>query len=428
MNLGFYFECMTKSGGAYQYALNMLDALKNQKENHKITVFNISPDFPYHLFKLPNWEIIDIATITKKSDDVKTATQNQAPDYSFRRQFNLKVLEFTRKFKLYRLELFLTKQSAKRKAAKFAGHNIDLMFYHGGSELSFLTDIPGVVPIHDIEHRLHRFEFPELSENGQYEKREYLNKNIIKKAFKVLVDSEISREDISREYGADPKKLQVVPFVPPTYLKRDISDDFKKSVREKYSLPEKFLYYPAQFWPHKNQYRLIEALAILKKSGLSVPIVFTGGALDAWGEFKRIHELVVKEGLQENVKSLGFVDGDEISALYKMAEAMVMPVLIGPTFIPVYEAWYMSCPVLYSNLRGPKEQAGNAALLFDPKNPKEIAAAIKKIWGNEALRQELAQKGRDRQNQWTHKDFYGIIGKIINEFEASKTSGKQRDC
>lgn len=419
MKIGFYFECSTKSGGAYQYAFNMIETLAKIPE-HEYVVFNISPDFPYHLAKLPNWKVIDIIPVVKKQNDsAENKPQNTVQHASFKRRFNLFILEGLRKLHLYRLNMFLTSINAKRRAEKFSKFGIDLMIYHGPSELSFLTKIPGIVPIHDIEHRLHKNEFPELSDLGQWAKREYLYKNIAKRAWRILVDSEISKEDVAREYGVATEKISIVPFIPAMYLKKDISEEAKASVRAKFNLPEKFIYYPAQFWPHKNHRGLIEAIALLKEKGLIVNVVFTGGTQDLWGEYERIKKLIAERELDNQVKFLGFVNALEISAIYKMAEAMVMPVLMGPTFIPVYEAWFMDCPVLYSDIRGPREQAGNAALLFNPHSPAKISSSIEKIWKNETLRQNLIAKGKERLSKWTQKDFYDKIRSIIIEFEKS---------
>ncbi len=416
MKIGFYFECSTKSGGVYQYALNLLEALRDTKGN-EFVVFNISPDFPYADFKLPNWNIIDIMKVAKKEETVNVAAQNNiARDMSFRRQFNLFALWCIRVFKLYRLEIFLTSRNAKKRAEKFEGHGIDLMFYHGPSELSFLTNIRGVVPIHDLEHRNHP-EFPELSTKGQWQKREYIYKHIKKSAYKILVDSEIGKQDVVNHYGVEPERISIVPFLPPSYLKKNLPPEYLESVRAKYSLPKNFLYYPAQFWPHKNHYNLVQAVALLKKEGLEIPLVLTGGKQEMWGEYDRVMKFVKAEGIEHLVKFLGFVDGDEISALYTMAEALAMPTFIGPTNIPVYEAWFMECPVLYSDVRGPREQAGDAALLFDPYRPEDLAAKIKQIWKNDTLRRELSEKGTKRLGRYTRADFHTAVKAIITGFK-----------
>ncbi len=412
MKIGFYFEASKKSGGAYQYALNLLEALRENHE-HKFVAFNLSPDFPFNDFKLPNWEIINLINVEKLGTTNSVGALKKEP---FRRKFINRILSLLRKLKLYYLEIYLTRQTAQHRANQFLKHNIDLMFFHGPSELSFLTRIPGVVPIHDLEHRRHS-EFPELRNDGQWQKREYTYNHVKKSAYKILVDSPIGKQDVIDFYRVPEIRIEIVPFLPPSYLKKELTESEIEAVKARYDLPNKFIFYPAQFWPHKNQLNLVKALAILKEKGVTVTTVLVGSKREEWGAYQKVMEFIKTHGLEKDVKFLGYVDNDEMSALYKMAEALVMPTFLGPTNIPVYEAWFMECPVLYSDIRGPREQAGDAAILFDPHKPESIAKAIEKIWGNEALRQELIAKGQDRLKLWTRKDFYDKIRKIINQFE-----------
>ena len=415
MKIGFYFEASKKSGGAYQYALNLLEALRENHEHHFVA-FNISPDFPFADFKLPNWEIVNLINVEK------IGTINSAgavKKESLRRKLVNRFLTLLRYFKLYTLEIYLTRQTAQKRANNFLRHKIDLMFFHGPSELSFLTKIPAIVPIHDLEHRRHS-DFPELRTQGQWQKREYTYNHIKKTAYKILVDSQIGKQDVIDFYKVPENRIEIVPFLPPSYLKKEVSETEIETVRKEHGLPEKFIFYPAQFWPHKNHLNLLKAIAILKEEGLTVPIVLVGSKKEEWGAYQKVLEFIKSKNLETDVKFLGYVSNEEMSSLYKMAEAMIMPTFLGPTNIPVYEAWLMDCPVLYSDIRGPREQAGNAAILFDPYKPESIATAIKKIWGNETLKSELKENGKLRLSLWTRKDFYDKIRSIIKEFKNSR--------
>ncbi len=413
MNIGFYFECSKKSGGVYQYALNLLDALKEMKE-HKYTVFNISNDFPFDDFRLPNWEIVNIVPIQEATAGTVGVSNQQKS--SLKRRFNLFVLELLRKFKLYNVQIFLERLNSKKRASNFLGHNLDLMFFHGPSELSFLTDIPAVLPIHDLQHRAQP-EFLEVSSMGQYEKREYLYNNIKKSAYKILVDSLVGKEDVIKYYDISSDRIEVVQFLPPNYLKQNVSAQEKEKVLKKYGLPSRFLFYPAQFWPHKNHKNLVLAIKTLREGGLTVPLVLVGTRQELWGEFDNIKKLIKEEELEGQIYFLNYVSNDEMSVLYKLATALVMPTFFGPTNIPVVEAWFMDCPVLYSDIRGCREQAGDAALLFDPKNPESIAEKIQLIWGSEAVREDLISKGRRHLSSWTRQNFNDKIIELINNFK-----------
>ncbi len=414
MNIGFYFECSKRSGGAYQYALNLLDALKEIKE-HKYTVFNISNDFPFSDFKLANWEIINIIPIREASADGLATT----PGPSLKRKFNLFILELLRRFKLYSVQIFLERLNSQKRADNFLGHNLDIMFFHGPSELSFLTGIPSVLPIHDLNHIFYP-QFPELSQKGQYQKREYINKNIIKNVFRILVDSDVGKEDIIKTYSVEPKRIEVFPPTPPNYLQKNISDSESRNIIKKYNLPDRFMFYPAQFWPHKNHQNLIRAIGILKNKGIIVNLVLVGTKQDLWGEYDRVIELIKREELGSQIYFLGYVDNREMSALYLRAVGLAMPTRVGWTYIPIVEAWYMGCPVLYSDVRGCKEQGGDAVLICDPSDPKDIADKLQMLWSDHLLREELVGRGYSRLGHWTKDDVNKKVREIINDFKNEK--------
>jgi glycosyltransferase involved in cell wall biosynthesis len=97
-----------------------------------------------------------------------------------------------------------------------------------------------------------------------------------------------------------------------------------------------------------------------------------------------------------------------------------MPTFLGPTNIPVLEAWSMGTPVIYSNIRGCREQLGNAGLLINPYSPRDIADKIEKIYTHPKLAMELVRKGKIKIKQWTFKDFTRRIKEIIDIYEKEK--------
>jgi len=90
----------------------------------------------------------------------------------------------------------------------------------------------------------------------------------------------------------------------------------------------------------------------------------------------------------------------------------------GPENLPPLEAFALGCPVIASNVSGANEQLGDAALLVDPKCPKEIAQAIKNLHDKPNLREDLIYRGSKRASIWTGKDFVRGVFSILDEFEA----------
>ena len=91
----------------------------------------------------------------------------------------------------------------------------------------------------------------------------------------------------------------------------------------------------------------------------------------------------------------------KICRLYAGAVGLVMPTFFGPTNIPMLEAWAFGCPVLTSDIRGIREQVGNAAILVNPRSEEAIADGIYHLWTDENLRRILADRGRRRLASYT---------------------------
>ena len=296
---------------------------------------------------------------------------------------------------------------------------IDLMIYPTHDNISFEACTPYVQAIHDLQHRLHP-EFPEVSANGEWERREYTLKNIARYATIVMADSEVGREDILNFYGdyISPESVKVLPFLAANYLDPDVPEHEKQRVRNKYRLPERFVFYPAQFWPHKNHLRVVQALGLIKEqTGIDIPIVFCGSSV---GGIRRrtVKELITsvqKLRIAKNVYLIDYVSDADMSALYAEAVALVMPTFFGPTNIPPIEAAAFGCPVLTSDIRGIREQVGEGAVLVDPYSVESIADGIRRLWDDDGLRRTVSEKLRTRLGSYTPVEFRQRLTAIVEQ-------------
>ena len=397
MTIGIYFTAKKSRGGVYQYSLNILDGFKSNQTD-KFIILNFSPDLPLADYNFSNWEIINFL------EDKPGRNY-----FSFLEKINHKYAAALS----YKIKSFFIN---KKLLMMVKTNRIDLIFFPGTINYALTKRIPFVAAIHDIQHRLNS-RFPELADKWIFKKRELAYKTITKKAYKVLVDSIIGQEDIVKAYGAPADRIVVLPYLPPAYFKNNCSGEQKLKLKERYHLPNKFLFYPAQFWPHKNHKNLIEALKILKDKKLLANLILVGAKKEEWGEFNKILDLISRYNLQNQVSYLGYVSNEEINLLYQLATALIMPTYLGPTNIPVVEAWQTGCPVLYSDIRGCREQAGGAALLFNPDRPSDIAEKIETLWQDEKLQKILIEKGQSRLMNWTQEDFNQALNQIINNFK-----------
>lgn len=425
MRIGILPSLDPSSGGIYQYSLTMLHALEKWRDEgceDELIIFADDIDHP-------------------------TATALKARGWTVKPLWQNIPLK-RRAFKLLKPalgeELLVKAWQTVRGARRLVGaaadkpqeeiryrpemrrwfefHGIDLMLYPAPTPLSFESGIPYVMAIHDLQHRLQP-EFPEVSADGVWQSREYMYHHGSRSATLILADSEVGKEDILNFYGplgVGPDRVKVLPFLPANYLVVDIPEEERRGIRAKYSLPDRYLFYPAQFWPHKNHIGIIRALGLLKqRHDLGVPVVLCGSHS---GE---IRERAFKEAisasrslgldLDHEVKYLGYVPDENMSALYAEAEGLIMPTFFGPTNIPVLEAWAFGCPVITSNLRGIREQTGDAAVLVDPSSPESIASGIHQVWTDEGMRQTLILRGKQRLARYTPDDHRRLLIEIVEE-------------
>jgi glycosyltransferase involved in cell wall biosynthesis len=302
----------------------------------------------------------------------------------------------------------------------FEKYGIELICYSWPNSLSFETGIPYVMAIHDLQHRLQP-EFPEVSANGEWDFREYLFRNGARNATLLLADSEVGKEDILScygSYGVTPDRVKILPFLPATYLATSPSLTDRRRIRSIYNLPERYLFYPAQFWPHKNHARIVQALALLRdERRLKIPAVFCGSHTGEIRKstFSELRCLSSRLKLDDQIHYLGYVPEENMSSLYGEALALVMPTFFGPTNIPVLEAWACGCPVLTSGIRGIREQVGDAAVLADPSSAESIAEGIYRLWTDESLRSALIEAGRRRLGFYGPAHFRDRLCEILQE-------------
>jgi glycosyltransferase involved in cell wall biosynthesis len=421
MRIGIVPVTDPAAGGTYQYSLSLIDALcaDDMGQQHDRLLFYRTGTRPPELSA--SWKVssaLEFPSLPRpKRDDFLRRALGGARAQRTLQGARQKLTKRWRGPEDYQ----------RRRQPHLTGWlrelDVDLMLYSTVMPESFESAVPFLVAIHDLQHRLQP-EFPEVSANGEWEVREYLFRNSARYALFILADSEVGKEDILsfyEEYGVTPDRIKVLPFQPAIYLATDVSESEKRRVRRIYGLPDRFLFYPANFWPHKNHIHIVEAIGRLKhQQNLDVHVVFTGTLKD---ELTRITAAEVSSiarelNIEHQIHRLGRVSNADISGLYAAAVGLVMPTFFGPTNIPVLEAWALGCPVLTSNIRGIREQARDAALLVDPASVDEIAQGIARLWEDEHIRRELIRRGHERVAKYKPEDFRRRLHAILEEAKA----------
>lgn len=266
--------------------------------------------------------------------------------------------------------------------------------------------VPQIAPIHDLMH-LFEPEFPEVGSHEEIKHRNWLYDGMVHCCTALLVDSNLGKEHVLRHYHALPEQVKVLPYAASAGLLRC---DRK---RPEASLPEAYLFYPAQFWQHKNHLRLLLAMSRAREKCPDLHFVFSGSTRHQG--YAAFNEKVQKLGLWPSVTVLGYVSTEEMAWLYSHARALVMPTLFGPTNIPPLEAMALSCPVAVSDIYAMREQCGPAALYFDPKNIDDMTSALLSLWTDEGTRAELVAKGLEHNRNWNADHMKQAFAGLLRE-------------
>jgi glycosyltransferase involved in cell wall biosynthesis len=265
---------------------------------------------------------------------------------------------------------------------------------HFTFQKGFTTTTPSLYQPWDLQH-LHLPEFFSAQERAQ---RELAYRAFCAQAATVITASNWVKRDLMAQYAIPAERIAVVNVPPVTSAYPDVTPEAVAAVQQRLHLPRRFIFYPAQTWPHKNHARLFRALGRLRANGLRVPIVCSG--------HRNVHRLAVdraarEAGIDDQVVFVGFVTPAEVEALYQCAHALVFPSLYEGWGIPIVEAFRAGLPVACSNVTSLPELVGDAALVFDPYDEDAIATAIRRLWTDDVLADRLSEMGRRRVERFS---------------------------
>jgi glycosyltransferase involved in cell wall biosynthesis len=314
----------------------------------------------------------------------------------------------------------LSRRVLRPEASDFLAERAGIQVIHFPFQEGFLTRLPSLYQPHDLQHR----HYPRFFTRLERRRRDSLYQAYSRQSRFVVLMSRWGRRDFLGQYpDTDPEKVRVVPGAAILSAYPRPKPSAWETFRRKHQLPEKFLYYPAQTFPHKNHLALLQAMDRLARRGLPVFVVFSGRMND---HYPVIQREVERLGLRDQVRFLGFVPPVEIQMLYQMATAMVFPSLFEGWGLPVTEAFHAGLPVASSTATCLPEQAGDAALYFDPASPGEIAAAMQRLWTEPRLRAELSRRGRRQLARYRWEKTALIFRSLYRQAAGMKLSREDR--
>jgi glycosyltransferase involved in cell wall biosynthesis len=304
-----------------------------------------------------------------------------------------------------------------RPERQMASLGVDLVWIAGGLQDTY--EIPYVTTVWDVQHLTHPW-FPEVSENWKWDHRELFMRRHLRRATAIIVGTQVGKDEIVRYYGVPEEHIAILPHPTPGFALRAAEGTATDKLPS--NLPKDYLFYPAQFWPHKNHVNLLKALRLLVEADPETPALVLAGSDKGNRAF--VESCAADLGVSHKVRFLGFVPTEDLIALYRNARALVYPSFSGPENLPPLEAFALGCPAIVSNYRGAEEQLGDSAVLFDPARPAAIAEAIARVVNDESLRTRLIERGRARAAKWTGREFVAGVFRVFDAFEAQRCCWK----
>ncbi|MBI2685132.1 MAG: glycosyltransferase [Acidobacteria bacterium] len=252
---------------------------------------------------------------------------------------------------------------------------------------------PSAVMMPDVQHEF----FPEFFEPGvlQWRRKNYgpsaLNADVL------FTLSEHAKSTIVEKFRVAPEKIVVIHLDADPEFRRPLPRNPTQAFLD-LKLPTRYLYFPANFWPHKNHSNVLKGLRLAIAEGEeNLHLVLSGfpaGSEELESEVKRL-------GLEGKVHFKGYLDKRVIPEVYHNAIALLFATKFEGFGIPLLEALYCGTPVVTSHSGSCVEVAGDAAVLVDPLSPESIANGIRRIASDPDLRHALVARGTERVKEFS---------------------------
>jgi glycosyltransferase involved in cell wall biosynthesis len=305
----------------------------------------------------------------------------------------------------------LTSDFAFENIREMANSEVDLLYVPTVVLPFFHSQKPTVLSMHDIQH----VHYPEFFGWPRRLSREITYGLSARHASYFQASSNFIKEDLLKHFAEiRPDQVEVIPEG--VNIEEFAARDGGRGRLEPYQLPEKFLFFPAQLWPHKNHLTVLKALKQIEdKHGLKIPLVLTGAKFSA---APKIFEFIAEQSM-DYVHYLGKVPLKNLVALFQEAAILLTAVLYESSSLPILEAAAAGTPIIASRTPPNEELSKVLQLnLFNPLDADALAELILSLWHDErtAIRQAAHNRKHIAFYNWENaaRKYVLLFQRIVN--------------
>lgn len=325
MKIGVYFDSAKSLGGAHSQNLRLIEIF-NQYFSNKYEI-------NYIVSNLDQKTLLE-----KKGEKVLYLKKN----------FWFKIEQFLFRFSFFK-EIYKKFSLNNKFENELIKNKFDLIFFNSPVEQVLLINkLNFVVMLLSMQHVTTPI-LPEYKTGHDIEIRNDIINHSVKKSFKIFVGAEKDKDFLIKYFNSDAKKIIVQSYLfTLPYIYEFNKDLDYNDIYQKLNLPNKdIIFYPAQFWAHKNHKYILDIAIHLKKKRINENIFFVFTGFDK-GNLSYIKQLIKKNDINDYVKIFDYIDDYQLISLYKNAYGVLMPTLIGHTTIPMYESFYFKKNIFYT--------------------------------------------------------------------------------
>jgi glycosyltransferase involved in cell wall biosynthesis len=266
----------------------------------------------------------------------------------------------------------------------------------------YLPPCPYVVTAHDVLDYMYR------ANNGAGLRGTfnfYSTRYVLQHASRILAVSNFTKNDVGRLFQIRFSRIEVIyNAIDERFLQGHATKEEREFIGERYQVNYPFILYAGRISPHKNLVRIIEAFSALKtelaREDLfpDLKLIIIGDEVSRHPDLRRT---VIRSGVQNDVRFLGFVPIDVLRLFYDAAKIFIFPSLYEGFGLPPLEAMAHGTPVVTSNASSLPEVVGNAAVMVNPENVFDIMRAMQRVLTDQALREKLKVRAYEQVRRFS---------------------------